>query len=53
MDERLGQVLRQRVEAYLREVERVLRAADPGPAWPAVRVRLQPPPRAAPRCAGR
>ena len=42
MDERLGQVLRQRVEAYLREVERVLRAAEPGPAWPAVRVRLQP-----------
>ncbi|MGH3696226.1 MAG: hypothetical protein ACRDRX_19900 [Pseudonocardiaceae bacterium] len=42
MDERLGRVLRDRVEAYLREVERVLRGADPGVAWPAVRVRLLP-----------
>ncbi|MBV9161409.1 MAG: hypothetical protein JO309_11245 [Pseudonocardiales bacterium] len=42
MDERLGRVLRERVEAYLRDVERMLRAAEPGAAWPAVRVRLLP-----------
>lgn len=42
MDERLGRVLRERVEAYLREAERVLRGEDPGAAWPAVRVRLLP-----------
>jgi hypothetical protein len=42
MDERLGRLLRERVEAYLRDVERVLRGAEPGAAWPAVRVRLLP-----------
>jgi hypothetical protein len=42
MDERLGRILRERVEAYLGEVERVLLGADPGAAWPAVRVRLLP-----------
>ncbi|HKR47983.1 MAG TPA: hypothetical protein VJT72_00115 [Pseudonocardiaceae bacterium] len=42
MDERLGLVLRKRVEAYLREAERVLRGAEPGVAWPVVRVRLLP-----------
>jgi hypothetical protein len=42
MDERLGRVLRERVEAYLREAERVLRGEDPGAAWPAVRARLLP-----------
>lgn len=42
MDERLGRVLRERVEAYLRDVERMLRGAEPGAAWPAVRVRLLP-----------
>src|SRR5262249_45208484 len=42
MDERLGRVLRERVEAYLGEVERMLRGADPGAAWPAVRARLLP-----------
>ncbi|MGH3854564.1 MAG: hypothetical protein ACRDR6_13915 [Pseudonocardiaceae bacterium] len=42
MDERLSRVLRERVEAYLREVERMLRAAEPGAAWPAVRARLLP-----------
>jgi hypothetical protein len=42
MDERLSRILRERVEAYLGEVERVLRGADPGAAWPAVRVRLLP-----------
>ncbi|MGH8966066.1 MAG: hypothetical protein ACRDXB_12170 [Actinomycetes bacterium] len=42
MDERLGRVLRERVEAYLRDAERVLRGAEPGAAWPAVRVRLLP-----------
>ena len=42
MDERLGQVLRERVEAYLREAERMLRAAEPGVAWSVVRARLQP-----------
>ncbi len=42
MDERLARVLRDRVEAYLGEVERVLRGVDPGAAWPTVRVRLLP-----------
>ena len=42
MDERLGRVLRERVEAYLRDAERVLRGAEPGAAWPAVRARLLP-----------
>ncbi|MGH3832764.1 MAG: hypothetical protein ACRDRS_20380 [Pseudonocardiaceae bacterium] len=42
MDERLSRVLRERVEAYLREAERMLRAAEPGAAWPAVRARLLP-----------
>jgi hypothetical protein len=42
MDERLGRVLRERVEAYLRDVERVLHGADPGATWPAVRLRLLP-----------
>jgi hypothetical protein len=42
MDERLRRVLAARVEAYLREVERVLRGADPGMSWPAVRARLLP-----------
>ncbi|MGH3998455.1 MAG: hypothetical protein ACRDTJ_13440 [Pseudonocardiaceae bacterium] len=42
MDERLRRVLRERVEAYLRDVERLLRGADPGAAWPAVRARLLP-----------
>jgi len=42
MDERLRRVLAERVEAYLREVERVLRGADPGMPWSALRVRLLP-----------
>jgi heme exporter protein D len=42
MDDRLRRVLAERVEAYLREVERVLRGADPGMSWPAVRARLLP-----------
>jgi hypothetical protein len=42
MDERLGRLLRQRVEAYLRDVERVLRGAEPAAAWPAVRAQLLP-----------
>ena len=42
MDERLGRMLRERVEAYLREAERVLRGVDSGAAWPAVKVRLLP-----------
>jgi hypothetical protein len=42
MDERLGRILRDRVEAYLRDVERVLSGAEPGVAWPAIRVRLLP-----------
>lgn len=42
MDERLRRVLRERVEAYLRDAERLLGAAEPGVAWPAVRVRLLP-----------
>ena len=42
MDERLSRVLRERVEAYLHDVERMLRAAEPGAAWPAVRARLLP-----------
>ncbi|MGH3788321.1 MAG: hypothetical protein ACRDRG_17650 [Pseudonocardiaceae bacterium] len=42
MDERLRRVLRERVEAYLRDAERLLRGAEPGAAWPAVRVRLLP-----------
>lgn len=40
MDEGLRTVLRQRVETYLRDVERLLRGAEPGAAWPAVRARL-------------
>ncbi|HEX8758940.1 MAG TPA: hypothetical protein VF734_02965 [Pseudonocardiaceae bacterium] len=42
MDEGLRRVLRQRVEAYLRDAERLLRGAEPGAAWPAVRARLLP-----------
>ncbi|HET9258065.1 MAG TPA: hypothetical protein VFO16_23100 [Pseudonocardiaceae bacterium] len=42
MDERLGRVLRERVEAYLGEAERMLRGADPGVAWSVVRMRLLP-----------
>ncbi|MGH3897544.1 MAG: hypothetical protein ACRDTA_04675 [Pseudonocardiaceae bacterium] len=42
MDERLGRVLRERVEAYLRDAEGVLRGAEPGAAWSTVRVRLLP-----------
>jgi len=42
MDERLRRVLRERVEAYLHDVERVLRGPAPAAAWPAVRVRLLP-----------
>jgi hypothetical protein len=42
MDERLRRVLGERVEAYLREVERVLLGADPGMPWPAMRTRLLP-----------
>lgn len=42
MDERLRRVLSERVEAYLRDVERVLRAVDPGPSWTSVRDRLLP-----------
>lgn len=42
MDERLRRVLRERVEAYLREVEHMLRAAEPGAAWSTVRLRLLP-----------
>jgi hypothetical protein len=42
MDERLGRVLRERVEAYLRDAEQLLRGAEPGAAWPAVRARLLP-----------
>lgn len=42
MDERLRRILRERVEAYLREAERMLHGAEPGVAWPAVRVRLLP-----------
>ncbi|MGH3686614.1 MAG: hypothetical protein ACRDRU_16865 [Pseudonocardiaceae bacterium] len=42
MDERLGRVLRERVEAYLRDVERILRGREQETAWPALRVRLLP-----------
>jgi hypothetical protein len=42
MDERLSRILRERVEAYLREIERVLHGADPGTTWPALRGRLLP-----------
>jgi hypothetical protein len=42
MDERLRQVLRERVEAYLLDVERVLHGVEPGVAWPTVRVLLLP-----------
>jgi hypothetical protein len=42
MDERLRRVLRERVEAYLRDVEAMLRGPAPAAAWPAVRVRLLP-----------
>ena len=42
MDERLRRILRERVETYLHEVERVLRGPVPAAAWPAVRVRLLP-----------
>jgi hypothetical protein len=42
MDERLGRLLRERVEAYLREAERLLHAADSEVAWPAMKVRLLP-----------
>ncbi|HEY6423436.1 MAG TPA: hypothetical protein VIY28_09370 [Pseudonocardiaceae bacterium] len=42
MDERLLRVLRERVEAYLREAERMLRGAEPAGSWSAVRVRLLP-----------
>lgn len=42
MDERLGRLLRERVETYLCDAERVLHAAEPGAAWPAVRALLLP-----------
>jgi hypothetical protein len=42
MDERLRRVLRERVEAYLRDVEAMLRGPAPAAPWPAVRVRLLP-----------
>jgi hypothetical protein len=42
MDERLRRVLGERVEAYLRDAERVLRGTDPGASWPAIRARLLP-----------
>lgn len=42
MDERLRRVLRDRVEAYLRDVEGLLRGPAPAAAWPAVRNRLLP-----------
>lgn len=42
MDERLRRVLRDRVEAYLRDVEGLLRGPAPAAAWPAVRIRLLP-----------
>jgi hypothetical protein len=42
MDERLRRVLTERVEAYLHDAERVLRGADPGASWPAIRAGLLP-----------
>lgn len=42
MDERLRRLLAERVEAYLRDAERVLRGVDPGAAWPAMRAWLLP-----------
>ncbi len=42
MDERLRRVLWERVEAYLRDVERMLGEAEPGEPWPTVRARLVP-----------
>jgi len=42
MDEQLRRALTERVEAYLHDAERVLRGADPGTSWPAIRARLLP-----------
>lgn len=42
MDERLRGLLRERVETYLRDAERMLRGPDPGLGWSTVRDRLLP-----------
>jgi hypothetical protein len=42
MDERLRRLLVERVEAYLRDVERVLKGADPRASWPVIGAWLLP-----------